>query len=251
MKTRTVIIDDDRSSIQILENLLEEYDFFRIVGKAYNAANGRELILEERPDLLFLDMDLPDTHGTALLEEISNSIDWPMKVVFYTAYDQYMLQAIRDNAFDYLLKPFTKEDLDVIIQRYINLTENASFTPSFRTSHPTSCSQVFAVRTIRNDIRLLRLENIGYFHYNSQRKLWSVVLDNQTEIALKKGTTKETILGYHHKFTQIHPSVIINMDYLMMISDNKCKLFPPFENADDLIISRSHLKELMNQFQGI
>ena len=69
---------------------------------------GKKLIAKVQPDLLFLDVELPDMTGMELLQEIRDSVSWNMRIVFYTAYDKYMIQAIREAAFDYLLKPFRR-----------------------------------------------------------------------------------------------------------------------------------------------
>ena len=77
--------------------------------------------MELRPDLLFLDVELPDVLGLNLLSEMRDEVLWDMKVVFYTSYDKYLLQALRESAFDFLLKPFETGDLRVVIERYRNV----------------------------------------------------------------------------------------------------------------------------------
>ena len=127
-KYKVVIIDDERSASDALRRELEPYREFEIKGIASSGAKGKKMIMELHPDLLFLDVELPDILGLNLLSEIKDDVLWDMKVVFYTSYDKYLLQALRESAFDFLLKPFSAEDLKVVIDRYrkarLNLKRN-------------------------------------------------------------------------------------------------------------------------------
>ena len=105
-KYKVVIVDDERTAIDALRRELGAYQEFEIKGTANNGAKGKKMIMELRPDLLFLDVELPDVLGLNLLSEMRDEVLWDMKVVFYTSYDKYLLQALRESAFDFLLKPF-------------------------------------------------------------------------------------------------------------------------------------------------
>ena len=78
-----------------LQDELEPYREFEIKGIASSGAKGKKMIMELHPDLLFLDVELPDILGLNLLSEIKDDVLWDMKVVFYTSYDKYLLQALR------------------------------------------------------------------------------------------------------------------------------------------------------------
>lgn len=106
----------------------------------------------------------------------------------------------------------------------------------------------FMISTPINDLRILRSIDIGFFRYNSDRKLWEVVLNNQLPLLLKKNTTADHIKGYDSCFVQIHQSYIININYLMMIKENRCVMFPPFENITELQVSKKFRKELQDRF---
>jgi two-component system LytT family response regulator len=135
-KYKVVIVDDERTAIDALRRELEPYREFEVKGIAGNGAKGKKMIMELHPDLLFLDVELPDTLGLNLLSEIREDILWDMKVVFYTSYDKYLLQALRESAFDFLLKPFEAEDLKVIMDRYRKAMSSTSLPllPSFASS---------------------------------------------------------------------------------------------------------------------
>lgn len=166
---KVVIIDDDELSLDNLTFGLQKFEVLRLEGTARNGASGKKLITKVHPDLLFLDIELPDMRGMELLDSIRESLTWNMKVVFYTAYVKYMISAIRQSAFDYLLKPFEEEELRYIISRFAERVDLERQTASF----PAVCantSQTFMVFTPTNDMRALRPVEIGYFRYCSERK---------------------------------------------------------------------------------
>ena len=110
-KYKVVIVDDDDVALENLSFELWKDARFSLEGTVRNGRKGKKLIMKVQPDLLFLDVEMPDMTGLELLQEIRDYVSWNMRVVFYTAYDKYMIQAIREAAFDYLLKPF---DLSLI-----------------------------------------------------------------------------------------------------------------------------------------
>lgn len=98
---RVFIVDDERPARENLADLLKRHPGVEIAGEARNAAEAKEKISRERPDLLFLDIQMPGGSGFDLLERLED----PPPVVFVTAYDQFAIRAFRVNALDYLLKP--------------------------------------------------------------------------------------------------------------------------------------------------
>ena len=250
-KYKVVIIDDERTAIDALRRELGPYREFEVKGVASNGAKGKKMIMELHPDLLFLDVELPDVFGFNLLSEIRDDVLWDMKVVFYTSYDKYLLQALRESAFDFLLKPFESEELKVIIDRYRKVMSASALLPppSFASSFSTLMSQhgTFMISTVTG-FRLLRLEEIGFFEYLKDKRQWQVVLFNQTRLNLKRNTKAEDIIGYSQAFVQISQSAIVNVNFLAMIDGKCCQLYPPFHDRNDLIISRNFLKELQERF---
>jgi two-component system, LytTR family, response regulator len=113
---KAVIIDDENKSRQVLRDMLEKYCIdVTILGEASGCQEGVELIKEVKPELVFLDIQMPDGSGFNLLEEFeSPSFD----VVFVTAFDQYAIKAIKFSALDYLLKPINPQDLIKAVERY-------------------------------------------------------------------------------------------------------------------------------------
>ncbi|MDO4164423.1 MAG: LytTR family DNA-binding domain-containing protein [Bacteroides sp.] len=244
---KVVIVDDDDVSLENLSFNLANDARFSLEETAKTGKQGKKVITKVQPDLLFLDVELPDMTGMDLLQDMRDTITWDMKVVFYTAYDKYMIQAIRESAFDYLLKPFEEQDLKDILTRFMDRIETR-FRGQIPLGIPIQAGQAFIVFTPTNDMRALRPGEIGFFRYCSDRKQWEVVLNNQAPLALRRGMTADQIIQCSSSFVQIHQSYIINIDYLMIIKDNKCMLYPPFDRVTELIVSKKFKKELQDRF---
>ena len=225
-KYKVAIVDDDEVALENLSFELGKDARFFLKGTARNGKQGKKLIAKVQPDLLFLDVELPDMTGMELLQEIRDSVSWNMRIVFYTAYDKYMIQAIREA---------------------VEQAE-AGQRMSYPIGAPLHTGQTFIVFTPTNDMRALRPAEIGFFRYCSERKQWEVILNNQPPLVLRRGMTAEQITQYSSSFVQIHQSYIINIDYLMIIKDSKCMLYPPFDKVTELLVSRKYKKELQDRF---
>lgn len=98
---RALIVDDERLARKELTNLLSNHENIEVVGEALNVEDAKEKIEQLQPDVIFLDIQMPEKTGFDLLEEL----DHVPLVVFITAYDEFAIQAFQVNALDYLLKP--------------------------------------------------------------------------------------------------------------------------------------------------
>jgi len=110
---KALIVDDERLARQELKSLLDKYEEINIIGESNNADNAKKKIEALKPDLVFLDIQMPVKTGFDLLEELS----FVPKIIFTTAYDEYALKAFEVNAFDYLLKPIEHERLDECLKK--------------------------------------------------------------------------------------------------------------------------------------
>jgi two-component system LytT family response regulator len=110
---KALIIDDERLARKELARLLEVFDHVQVVGEAANADEAEQRIAELRPDLLFLDINMPGRDGFQLLE----ALDLAPHVIFVTAYDEHAVKAFEVNALDYLLKPIDPARLEAAINK--------------------------------------------------------------------------------------------------------------------------------------
>ena len=114
MKTiRTIIIEDEEPARQLVKNFLQQFPQIELLGEFADGFSGVKAINEMKPDLLFLDIQLPKLTGFELLELVDY---WPV-IIFTTAYDQYAIKAFEMNAADYLLKPFASDRFAVAVNK--------------------------------------------------------------------------------------------------------------------------------------
>lgn len=112
-KIKVIIIDDERLSREELKRALATYEDFVVIGEAANADEAKDMIETKMPDLIFLDIQMPEKSGFDLLESLDNV----PHVLFITAYDQYAVQAFEVNALDYLMKPIREERFAKAIEK--------------------------------------------------------------------------------------------------------------------------------------
>lgn len=112
---RAVIIDDEVKGQKLLRNMLKDYcPQVEVLDMGGNVEDGLELIKKHKPDLIFLDIEMPDGTGFDLLDKIGNI---ELEVIFTTAYDKYAIQAIHFSVLDYLLKPINVEELTAAVSK--------------------------------------------------------------------------------------------------------------------------------------
>ncbi|MEQ8924507.1 MAG: LytTR family DNA-binding domain-containing protein [Fulvivirga sp.] len=102
-----LVVDDSRLARNELKRLLKEFDFVNVIGESANASEAKEFIEEKKPDLVFLDIQMPGKSGFELLEDLEEVPE----IIFTTAYDEYAIKAFEYNALDYLQKPIQKDRL--------------------------------------------------------------------------------------------------------------------------------------------
>ncbi|MDR0505562.1 MAG: response regulator transcription factor [Dysgonamonadaceae bacterium] len=237
----TIIVDDEPSCIKALCDDLQQYPEIEIIETIAEVEKARKAILKQQPQLLFLDVEMPYKNGIQLLHEISYALHSNICVVFYSAYDKYLIDALRVSAFDYLLKPYLPEELEQIIERVKNKIRNQSsdFEKSIR--RLLSADREFALQTIKGLI-ILKRSKILYFQYYSDLRYWQIVLTDNQAYRLRVDITARDIMNISLSFHQINKNIIINIDYLASIdSDYNCRFYPPFEHLDFIISRRYYI----------
>ena len=125
MKIKTLLIDDERLARKGLTSLLQHIPDIDVVGEAANVDEALKQIDKLKPDLLFLDIEMPERSGFDLLEEL---IDVP-HVIFVTAYNEFAIHAFEVNALDYILKPVSEVRLQEAVQRVRKVMINVQSLP--------------------------------------------------------------------------------------------------------------------------
>jgi len=245
---RAFIVDDDLNAMALLKRLLADYSV-AIVGTAHDATpETLNEICEHNPDLLFLDVELPSMLGLDFCLQLREQVSSDMKIVFYTGYDKYLLDALRREAFDYLLKPPSRDELSKIMTHYYEnrLSNIQSLVGNTMASQPN-----IMVVSAEGDHVVLRLMEVAFFRFVSNLRAWEVVtIDNQC-YQLRHRTTADVILAYSTSFIQIHKSYIVNIKQVRLINEQQVLLVPPLQDIDELRISKSYRPALMAAFYNL
>ncbi len=168
---KALVIDDSRLARNELKRLLKDFDNVQIAGEASNAMEAIEKIESDKPDLIFLDIQMPGKDGFELLEEL----DYIPEVIFTTAYDEYAIKAFEFNALDYLLKPIQKDRLAGALSK---ITEKQERETNGSGERMTTSDQVFVKDGDKcwfvqlSDVRLFEVEgNYTKLYFDDQRPM--------------------------------------------------------------------------------
>ena len=278
---KIIIVDDDKRAIKALADKLNVYDGADLVGTAYNGLDGLNLFAETRPDLMFLDIELPDISGIEFLERIDGIGDGRCRVVMYTAHGRYMLTAFRNKAFDYLMKPIDDNELHGILRRAC-IDRRPNMPPTRVAPHPDvtdievldsdneymdeqddamdalynegiakRTDGKFLVYTNNMDFRLIDIRDVGVFTYSHELRIWELTIaDKHEPIRLKRNVNSDMILAISDSFVRISQKHIINIGYLIEVADNTCHFYPPFEKLEDVKVGRFYRRKLIDRFSS-
>ena len=236
---KVFIVDDNTEAVKVLKNMLESNYSVTVVGTAGDAETAADAIIKTEPDIIFLDIELPTMSGLEFCTLIRNDIKPETKIVFYTGHDQYMLEAIRRQAFDYLLKPPTEHDLSLLMARYYE-NKLASIPCLTRSEERLPIEHV-----------ALNLSDIAFFRFNQERKIWEIVCCNNAVYTLRHRTTTNIILNYSPDFVQIHKRYIVNINKIKMIQESLCILEEPLDDIRELKISKNYRQGFMAAFYSM
>ncbi len=208
---KAIVIDDEPAARRLMKSLLEEYA--QVITVVAEAGNGREAIakIEElRPDLIFLDIQMPDLTGFEVLERLTHKPN----VIFTTAYEQYAIKAFENFSIDYLLKPIKEERLQQSIDKLkqfgrLNQTVDiSSLQDIIRQLQAPQKATALPIKT-GDRITLLRYENITYLEAQD-KYVYVFTSDGQKHLTDQSLTTLSEKLP--PQFYRIQKSYIINKD---------------------------------------
>lgn len=244
-----IIVDDNEQAAQDLASRLERFEQIGVGGIAANGLLGLSLASRCQPDVIFLDVQLPDISGLDFLDQMTHLTHGKCRVVMFTAYDKYILPAFRKKAFDVLLKPIEDKDLDSIVLRLTN--EDVLVIHSDPGKNGKIDSK-FLFYTNTLDFKLVDKRDVGLFLYNHEHRSWEVVVAGcKQPIRLRRNLKSDMFLDICDRFMQVNQKYIINMDYLIEVVDNVCHFYPPFDTIDYVKVSRIYRRKLIERFHSL
>lgn len=200
---KALLVDDERLSRNDLRLLLENHKQITVIGEASNAEDGLKQIDELKPDLVFLDIQMPKMNGFDMLEHINSDIH----VIFVTAFDEYALRAFEVNALDYLLKPVNPERLQQSIERLEQIPEDVAESDLRELEY--------------NDRLLLKLDtSLGFLKVSTVICITSagdyseVLTTSKKKVLVHKSMAEWESRLPETFFNRIHRTTIVNMEFV-------------------------------------
>lgn len=247
MSIRCVIIDDEKNNVALLGRLLKsKCSQLTIVGQAENADEGKAMVEELNPELIFLDIQMPGKTGFEMLTEI-NGVEF--EVIFITAFDEYAIKAMKFSAVDYLLKPIDSADLVSAVERAIarihlkhqnKALENLimMFGKQHHDEHRIALPTTKEVRFVKTD-QIIRCE--------SSNNYCNFFLIGGEQFLVSKPIYEYESLLSGYGFVRCHQSHIVNKKHIKSLIKESGGWFL-MEGGKEVPISKSKKEILKNLF---
>lgn len=243
MRIKAIIIDDEVPARNIIREYLQSHPEIEIVTDCRNAYEALQAVEKYRPDLLFLDIQMPEINGFEFL----GMLDERPQIIFCTAYDKYAIQAFEVNAVDYLLKPFDQERFDVALERVKQnlLKPGHSADPTVQLLHHLNQQQVYQDRfLIKQSGRIIIISSQEIIYFEAMEDYVNIHTTHDTYLIQQSLTNLEIKLN-PQQFIRVHRSSIVNIDFIKEIdaaSSGRYHLF--LKNGKMIHVSRTGAKQL-------
>lgn len=253
MAIRTLIVDDEPLARDRIKRFLRDEADIEIVGDAGNGKAALEAIREYQPDLVFLDIQMPEKTGFDAIRSIAEK-DLPA-VIFVTAYDQYALQAFEVHALDYLLKPFTRERLLKSVARARDQIENRRLG----TLDERLVTLIADLKADKKYLERLVIKSVGrVFFLKTDEIDWIEASGNYLKLHVGREShmIRETMNGIEakldpNKFFRIHRSTVVHIDRIKelhpMFSGDYSVLL---QDGTELALSRNYRERILELFEN-
>ncbi|MEO8648804.1 MAG: LytTR family DNA-binding domain-containing protein [Acidobacteriota bacterium] len=253
MKIRTMIVDDEPLARDRVRRFLRDEDDIQVIGECGNGREAIERIVKEGPDLVFLDIQMPEKEGFDVVRELAGK-SLPT-IIFVTAYDHYAIQAFDVHALDYLLKPFNRERMHRAVARAREHIQN-------KLAGDLDKRLELLISDLRSEKkyldRLVVKSNGRVFFLKADEVDWIEAAGNYVNlhIGTESHLIRETMNGIEAKldpakFLRIHRSTVVNIDKIK-------ELHPMFSgdyavilrNGTELALSRNYRERFNELFEN-
>jgi len=236
MKTRVLIVDDEPHAIEVIENHLQKFDAFEVVGKCRDAMQAFQLLQQKSIDLMFLDIKMPGMLGTDFLKNLKNA----PRVIFTTAYSEYALDAFDLNAVDYLLKPISFERFFRAISKVYQLNDQKG-NASMVYENPISDRESFLYLKVERKTIKVNIADILWIE--SLRDYVKVVVKDNVYITKQKISMLEEMLP-EQNFIRIHRSFIVAVSKISSFYSYSIEV-----NGHELPIGRNYKQDVQRKLK--
>jgi len=214
---KVVIVDDERIMAAELKTVIEElYPKIQIVGVCHDGEAALQMIMKLKPDIVFLDIEMPEMNGLQVAEQLT-IIDPAPVIVFVTAFDEFALKAFAVNAVDYILKPLDESDIQRVMKKIEKLLERHGNPIPVELKSPIKAGYMRKISVENGDrIEIIDSENIQLI-YAKDRLVFILMLDGKTYRA--KLTLQDFELRLPpERFFRCHRNYIVNINEIKQIA---------------------------------
>ncbi|OXA90426.1 LytR/AlgR family response regulator transcription factor [Flavobacterium hercynium] len=212
MTLKCIAVDDEPLALKLVQKFIEQTPFLELVHSCDNAIEAMTLIREKQPDLVFLDINMPNLSGMELARLLQQQPPPIPKIIFTTAYNHYAIEGYKVNAMDYLLKPFNYEEFLRASNKVYELFEESS-------NQPTVVDDEFIFIKVEYQWVRVSLKDILYIEGLKDYVKIHLTAPQKSLLSLISLKALEEKLS-SSKFMRIHRSYIVSLDKISAISKN-------------------------------
>ena len=235
---KIVVIDDEAAGRTLIKQYLTEYPSHIVVGEANNGVDAIKVINEFKPDLIFLDIQMPGLTGFEILQHL-NEIP---QIIFSTAYDQYALQAFEVHAVDYLLKPYTRERFKHAIQRIRSEGQPNPIQPLAESLMMNSSNYPERI-LVQIGQKLINIAVADIVWIEADGDYARLITLNGKYLSSYGISTLESKLN-PNSFIRVHRSSLINLKYIKEVQKYVSSYDVIMQNNDVVRVSRGYMDNL-------
>jgi two-component system, LytTR family, response regulator len=242
----SVIVDDELYCCEVLTTLLEKYcNDVNVAAVCNSGVEALQTIRELKPDLVFLDVEMPKMNGFEMLEQLT---DINFDLIFTTGYDQYALQAFRFSAVDYLLKPIDREDLQKAVKKVIQRTQKPlaeQFEILLQKIHqPNAVLNKIAMPTLEG-FQMVAVDSI--ISCESDRNYTWLLLKNKHKLVVSRTLKEIEEVLENHFFARVHHSHLVNLNEINKYVKGEGG-YLVMSDGSTVNVSRNRKEELLKYF---
>ena len=243
---KTILIDDQEFCSEILKDMLEaNCSDVEIVAVCHSGKDGIKAIKKHQPDLVFLDVEMPEMSGFEMLQKIKEK---EFEIIFTTSFDKYSIQAIRYSALDYLLKPVVTHELINAIER-VNKHRGKYFSRHFGelVKNLSNTKRAISRVALPSSDGLIFLDIDDIIHCESDSNYTTLYLTTKDKIVITKTLKEVENILEESKFFRIHNSHLVNIAHIRRyVRGNAGYII--MSDGTNLNIGRNRKEQFLNQF---
>lgn len=245
-KIKALIVEDEARSIASLKKLLNDHcPQVKVLGEATSVSQAVDKINLLKPQLIFLDIALPDGDGFEVLERLPNK---SFQVIFITAYDKYAVRAFEFSALHYLLKPVSSVDLRNAVNRFDDINDHTDLDKKLAVlnGNLNEKSKKLVLPTA-DGLRIIKLNEL--IRCEASRNYTTCYLNNKREQIVSKslGIFEEILSDYH--FVRVHNTHLINLKYVSKYIKGKGGIIVMKDNME-IHVSKTRKSEFLEKLKS-